>query len=130
MTVLLIQLCCVSIKLPSYLYEIVPTQQRSRPNPIYVKSPRCRRELFQNFYQLLSVIGVNLILGIVTLIPRCRRELFGNSFLPFTISDQNKFDIRNSDSYSLFSKFYKACRKKVFTMVMIPLNLNFFIDCH
>ena len=70
---LLIQLCCVSIKLPSYLYEIVPTQQRSRPNPIYVKSPRCRRELFQN------------------------------SFLPVTISDWSKFDIRNSDSYSAMS---------------------------
>ena len=51
---LLIQLRCVSIK-SSYLYEIVPTQQRSRPNPVYFKSPLCRRELFQNSFLPITI---------------------------------------------------------------------------
>ena len=36
----------------------------------------------------------------------CRTELFQNSFLPFTISEWNKFDpeVRNVETYSLFHK--------------------------
>ena len=62
--------------MPPYLYEILPSLQRSHGNPGCLKPLRCRTELFQN------------------------------SSLPFTISEWNKLDpdVRNVDTYSLFRK--------------------------
>ena len=52
----------VSVKMPPYLYEIIPPLQRSQHNPGCFKPLRCQTELFQN------------------------------SFLPFTISEWNILD--------------------------------------
>ena len=66
----------ISTKLPPYLYELVPPQQRSH------RYPSC----FQIF--------------------RCRTTFFRNSFLPFAITEWNELDsdIKNVDSHTMFRK--------------------------
>ena len=66
----------ISIKLPPYLYELIPPLQRSH------RYPSC----FQTF--------------------RCRTTFFQNSFLPFAITEWNKLDsdIKNIDSHAMFRK--------------------------
>ena len=66
----------ISTKLPPYLYELIPPLQRSH------RYPSC----FQTF--------------------RCRTTFFQNSFLPFAITEWNKWDsdIKNIDSHAVFCK--------------------------
>ena len=63
-------------KLPPYLYELIPSLQRSH------RYPSC----FQTF--------------------RCRATFFQNSFLPFAITEWNKLDsdIKNIDSHAMLRK--------------------------
>ena len=66
----------ISTKLPPYLYELIPTLQRSH------RYSSCFKTL------------------------RCRTELFRNSLLPFTVNEWNKLDsdIKNTVSNAIFRK--------------------------
>ena len=66
----------ISTNSPPYLYDLIPSLQRSHCYPGYFKTLRCRTELFRN------------------------------SFLPFTVNEWNILDsdIKNSDSYVIFRK--------------------------
>ena len=63
-------------RLPPYLYDLIPSLQRSH------RYPGCFQTL------------------------RCRTTFFQNSFLPFTITEWNKLDsdIKNIDSHAMFRK--------------------------
>ena len=92
----------MSSKRPSYLYDILPSLQRSQRN--------------QGFFQPLL----------------CRTEIFKNYFLPYTINEWNKLDpdIRKIDSYVGFRKkllsFIKPTENKTFSIYdpfgIKPLN--------
>ena len=66
----------ISIKSPSYLYDLIP--------------PLLRSHCYPGCFKIL----------------RCRTKLFRNSFLPFTLNEWNKVDsdIKSSDSYTNFRK--------------------------
>ena len=66
----------ISTKLPTYFHELIPPLQRSH------QYPGC----FQTLH--------------------CRTTFFPNSFLPLTITEQNKldYDIKNIDSHAMFCK--------------------------
>ena len=82
----------ISSKRPSYLFDMLPSLQRSQRN--------------QGFFQPLL----------------CRIEIFKNSFLPYTINEWNKLDpqIRRIDSYVGFRKklisFFEPTENKNFSI--------------
>ena len=60
----------ISIKLPSYLYELIPPLQRSHRYPGCFQTFRCRTTFFQDsFYHLSLLNGINWILILKMLIP-------------------------------------------------------------
>ena len=88
-------------KRPSYLYDMLPTLQRSQRNPGF-------------FHPLLF-----------------RTEIFKNSFLPYTINIWNKLDpeIRRIDSYVGSRKkllsFVKHTENNAFS-IKVPLGIKLF----